>query len=49
MKVLIGTKNPGKIKGATEALKNYLMNWYMIWVNVKNVYPCILKVILIVH
>ena len=23
MKVLIGTKNPGKIEGATEALKNY--------------------------
>ena len=23
MKVLIGTKNPGKIEGATEAFKNY--------------------------
>lgn len=27
MKVLIGTKNPGKIEGATEALKNYFADF----------------------
>lgn len=27
MKVLIGTKNPGKIQGAKEALENYFENF----------------------
>ena len=33
MKILIGTKNPGKIKGATQALDNYFTDYEMVSVN----------------
>lgn len=29
MKVLIGTKNPGKIKGATQKRRNEVLNKYL--------------------
>lgn len=36
MKILIGTKNPGKIEGATEALKNYFDNFEIEGISVSS-------------
>ncbi len=36
MKILIGTKNPGKIEGATEALKNYSDNFEIEGISVSS-------------
>lgn len=36
MKVLIGTKNPGKIEGATEALKNYFNDFEILGIPVSS-------------